>query len=396
MKIKIFTLLLAAFLLTAGSSYAQTSQSFNLGMDALNNARYSQAVKDFKAALDENPDDIGYRFYYALALYYSGDLNGAKLEFQKIVKDSGSSSWGKTSAAYIKYIDFGIHAPKPQNDIKGSLTLLYESNDNMAYTPYLIEGGWDKKSFAQISTTFQPMMFSSRPLSFTLNGFGSAYDINKSYNEYGGSGDMTLNIPLFFGTLMTLSLGRENYYQTQEAAAYYTNDFSDALLVFNLFPELQTWTSVFAGRSYLAYSDVSFEGYSGDNWVYGIRQNLNMLTYIEYNNKNSKTKSTDYTYISDEYSVGATIPMPHLFKLFISEKFINKGFLYPDSIGGKKRHDTAYIFDFFLSRQWDQCLTLGARYTYTNYSSNLDKAHTALSYGSYTGHVFSISLAWDF
>jgi len=383
------------FLLSAAVT-AETRSDFDLGMDAFNNGKYDLAVEKYKAALDSNPDELGYRYYYALALYYVGKMEDSRSEFQKVIAEGDDSAWAKTALFYVKDIDCGICAPRSEKDLEGSFVFMFENNDNVAYTPFFLEEAWDNRISAQLSGTYKPYLFSYRPVSVTINTYKSNYERNKIYDEYGGTGNISLNLPPIFRTFLTFTVGKGSYYQAY--APYFTSDYFEGALTFNMLPEARTWTTVYIGSSTNLYQNPSYEalGYDSNNANFGVRQNLNALMYVQYDNKRTSTKNDDYDNLSDEYSVGAAIPLPFFFKLFISETLINKGYLNYDSIGLKKRRDTSYVFDFYLSREFWRALTLGTRITVTNNTCNLDKSQTALGYGSYVGHVFSVSMTYIF
>ena len=374
--------------------FAQSLSHFDAGMEAFNKNKYGEAVKEFKLSLDEDPDSIGYRFYYALALYYTDKLDAAREEFNKVAEKAKDSPWGKTALSYIEAIDLGIYAPVPENDLGGYLNISYDSDDNITYNPVLVAEGGDNRTFGQLTLSYKPTIFSSKLLSISCNSYGSMYYKNTNYNEYGGGGDASLFLPFFWGSFLTLSGGSLSDYLKYDP--YYAGSYDECRLTFNVFGESLAWTSIYGGSSNTLYRSSTYEGYDCYDSKIGIRQNLGALIYVEYLNKLSDTRGEDFAYRSEEYSIGALAPFPWQCKLSIVVKNMNKLFLNEDSIGKDRRHDTSYSFDIMISRDIIKSLTFGLRYTYTAYSSNLLKDESALGYGSYMDHLLSLSFSYKF
>jgi len=395
MRITKNTILAALILLFFSfAAFAQSVSHFDAGMEAFDKNKYSEAVKEFKLSLDEYPDSIESRFYYALALYYTDKFDEARDEFKKIAIKTKDSPWGKSALSYIEAIDLGIYAPVPENDFAGYLTVSYDSDDNITYNPVLVAEGGDNRTYGQLSLSYKPTIFSSKPLSISCNSYGSMYYKNTNNNEYGGGSDASLYVPFFLGSFLTFSAGGLSDYLKYDP--YYTGSYDECRLTFNLFGESLAWTSIYGGSSNTLYRSSAYEGYDCYDSKIGIRQNLNALMYVEYLNKLSDTRGEDFAYRSDEYSIGALAPFPWQHKLSIAVKYMNKFFLYEDSIGNDHRHDTSYTFDILISRDLIKCLTFGLRYTFTAYSSNLMKDESALGYGSYLDHVLSLSFSYKF
>jgi len=376
------------------SAFAQSLSHFDAGMEAFNKNKYGEAVKEFKLSVDEDPDSIGSRFYYALALYYTDKLDAARDEFKKVAEKAKDSPWGLSASSYIEAIDLSIYAPAPENDFGGNLNLSYDSDDNITYNPVLVAEGGDNRTYGQFSLVYKPTIFSSKPFSISCNTFGSMYYKNTNNNEYGGGSDASLYVPFFLGSFLTLSGGGLSDYLKYDP--YYTGSYDECRLTLNVFGESLAWTSIYGGSSNTFYSSSPYEGYDCYDSKIGIRQNLNALMYVEYLNKLSDTRGEDFAYRSDEYSIGALAPFPWQHKLSMVVKYMNKFFLYEDSIGKDHRHDTSYSFDILISRDLIKCLTFGLRYTFTAYSSNLMKDESALGYGSYMDHVLSLSFSYKF
>jgi tetratricopeptide (TPR) repeat protein len=376
------------------AAFAQSLSHFDAGMEAFNKNKYSEAVKEFKLAVDEDPDSIGSRFYYALALYYTDKLDVARDEFRKIAEKAKDSPWGKSAMSYIEAIDLGIYAPAPENDFGGYLNLSYDSNDNMTYNPVLVAEGGDNRTYGQISLVYKPTILSSKPFSISCNTFGSMYYKNTDYNEYGGGTDASLYLPFFLGSFLTFSGGGLSDYLKYDP--YYTSSYDELRLTFNVFGESLAWTSLYGGSSNTFYMSSTYEVFDSYDSKIGIRQNLNALMYVEYLNKLSDTRGGDFAYRSDEYSIGAVAPFPGYHKLTFTVKYMNKFFLYEDSIGKEHRHDTSYTFDMLISRNLIKNLSFGLRYSITAYLSNLLKDESALGYGSYLDHILSLSFSYKF
>ena len=186
-----------------------------------------------------------------------------------------------------------------------------------------------------------------------------------------------------------------NYYKEAEDP-YFTDDYVASSISFKVFSGEQAWTTIYLNGANVLYTDPSYEAYNSYDTNFGIRQSLNRVIYVQYDHRFSDANSSDYVSKSDEYMFGATIPLPGMHKLYISQKYINKHYINIDSVGLSRRHDTAYVYDFYGTREIIRGLSVGLRYTKTNYSSNLDKTQTALSYGSYLGSVFSLSISYKF
>jgi len=385
--------LIILFLFSA-AAFAQTLSHFDVGMGAFNKNKYGEAAKEFKMSLEEAPGSIEFRFYYALALYYDDKLDEAKLEFSKVAEKAKDSPWGKSAMSYIEAIDLGIYAPAPENDFGGSLNLSYDSDDNITYNPVLVAEGGDNRTYGQLYLSYKPTIFSSKPLSISCNGYGSMYYKNTNNNEYGGGADASLFVPFFWGSFLTLSGGSLSDYLKYDP--YYTGSYDECRLTFNVFGESLAWTSIYGGNANTLYRSSTYEGYDCYDSKIGIRQNLGALIYVEYLHKLSDTRGEDFAYRSDEYSIGALAPFPGQCKLSIIAKYTNKLFLYEDPIALDLRHDSSYIFDILISRDFLDCLNFGLRYSFTNYTSNLLKDETALGYGSYQDHILSLSFSYRF
>ena len=386
-----FWILLFVFSLAA---LAQSVSHFDAGMEAFNKNKYGEAVKEFKLSLDEYPDSIESRFYYALALYYTDKFDEARDEFNKVAEKTKDSPWGKSALSYIEAIDLGIYAPVPENDLGGALNISYDSDDNITYNPVLVAEGGDNRTYGQFSLVYKPTIFSSKPFSISCNTYGSMYYKNTGNNEYGGGGDASLFVPFYWGSFLTLSAGSMSDYLKYDP--YYTGSYDECRLTFNLFSEGLSWTSIYGGSANTLYRSSTYEGYDCYDSKVGIRQNLGALIYVEYQTKLSDTRGDDFAYRSDEYSIGALAPFLWQCKLSIIAKNMNKLFLNEDSIGKDHRHDTSYSFDILVSRDIIKSISFGFRYTYTAYSSNLLKDESALGYGSYMDHVLSLSFSYKF
>jgi hypothetical protein len=220
------------------------------------------------------------------------------------------------------------------------------------------------------------------------------YYKNTNNNEYGGNADASLYIPFFWGSFLTFSGGGLSDYLKYDP--YYTGSYDECRLTFNIFGESLAWTSIYGGSSNIFYRSSTYEGFDSYDSKIGIRQNLSALIYVEYLHKLSDTRSEDFVYASDEYSIGAVAPFPFYHKLSIIAKYMNKLFLYEDSIALDNRHDSSYTFDVYLSKDLLEYLNYGLRYTFTAYTSNLLKDQTALGYGSYMDHILSLSFSYRF
>ncbi|MFH1710363.1 MAG: hypothetical protein ABH860_04745 [bacterium] len=390
-KVILTTLILLCF---SFAVFAQSLSHFNAGMEAFDNNKYGEAVKEFKLSLEEDPDSIESRYYYAISLYYKDEFEGAKSEFKKVAEKANDSPWGRSALSYMEAIDLGVYAPSPEKDFGGYFLLTYDSDDNTAYNQAIVADGQDNRSSTQLSLVYKPVVLSSRPVAISLNSFGSTYYKNTDYNEYGGSADASFYVPFLWGSSFTLSCGSGLDYLKYDQ--YYTNDYAEGRFIFNLFGESPAWTSIYGGGSDIFYKLASYEVYDSRDSKFGIRQNLNSFVYFEYLNRFSDTRSDDFAYRSDEYSIGTVMPLPFYFKLSTVARYMNKFFLYEDSIGRESRYDTSSSLDLLLSRDIIKGLTLGLKYAVMLYSSNLDSDETALGYGSYVDHVLSLSFSYRF
>jgi len=389
----LFLLIIIMTLLTT-IAIADTKSHMDIGMGLFNQGSYSDALGEFEVAFNESPDSVDAHFYYALALYYCDKLEQSRAEFRKIAKKEKDSPWGKASLQFIEAIDLNITAPEKEDDFDGVFILSYDSDDNITYNPSLVAEGGDTKTSAQMNITYKPVLLSYRPISFSLNPYAINYYRNPNYNMYGGSGDIVIYSPNFNGTYASLSYGSGTYYQKYDK--YYLTDYIEARYNLNLIGLPGTWTTVYTGGTNNVYQMASYEAYDSYDSKVGIRQNLNLLMHVQYEGKFSRTRSDDYANHSNEFEIGAYAPFPYFHKLFITGKYINKQFLYDDSIGKDLRQDSSYIFDMYFSKEYIDSVTLGLRYTFTNYTSNLDKTQTALGYGSYQDRILSLSISYDF
>lgn len=386
-----------AILIFSFSAAANVKSHFERGMAAFDRGAYSEAKKEFKASLKENPQSTEYRFYYALALYYTDDLKEARAEFKKISEESTYPDWRKAANSYIEAMDLGIFAPMPEKDIEGYLIIAFDNDDNITYGPTVVAGGQDNRSSSQLSVTYKPLFASFRPLSLSINANGSIYDKNTNYNMYGAGLDMALNVPLIWDSYGTLSYGSINRYLKYDL--YYLSDYIEGRITFNPLPGILSDTSLYLGGANNLYKISTYEGYDGYETRFGLRQDLNSYLFVQYDYKASLTRQDDFSNRADEYSIGATIPFPLFHRLYITGKYTNKNFLYGDSISIDKkevRHDNSSVFDLLFSRDLMRGLTLGLRYIYTKYFSSLDSDNTALGYGSYVDHVVSVSIYYKF
>ena len=104
---------------------------FEMGQGAVRSKQWSDAVRAFKAAVDLQPSNAGYRAQYGFALLKSGDLGEAEAQLRQ------ASSGGAVSAS--KYLG---HLARDQGDIAGA------SNH---YQDYLRSGPADAKAIEIIS-----------------------------------------------------------------------------------------------------------------------------------------------------------------------------------------------------------------------------------------------------
>ncbi|MFC1767670.1 tetratricopeptide repeat protein [Candidatus Margulisiibacteriota bacterium] len=391
---KIIVFLLVTLCLSA-FAHAQIKTDFDYGMEAFEEGNYERATKDFKTAFKKNPEEIGFRFYYALALYYSGRMKEAEQEFKKVVDHNPASPWAKSAKAYLKNIYLGIEAPEPENDFGGYLSFSYDNDDNIAYSAFAMADGYDNRLSTNFLIAYKPSIYSYKPISFSFSTLKTSYEKNTAYNDHGWGSGISLNIPLPASTFATLTYDNKRYFQDPDAAYFNTDDLETGLM-FKVFPGDPQWTTIYIGNTNTLYQNPTYEAYNSFDTKFGIRQQLSTVVYVQYEGKASHAKDPDYENVSDEYTIGAFIPLPYFHKLYISQTYINKHFAYNDSVGGRRRQDSMYIYDFYGYREYFDDFTLGLRYTITNNTSNLDKSQTALSYGSYVGNVLSLLISYNF
>lgn len=392
--VKDFVLHLMILLILSVTVLAQTISHFDSGLDEFKNERYGPALKQFEVACQDNPHSVECRFYYALSLYYTDRLKEARSEFSKIVDDQKGSQWGIAARSYMDAIDMGYFAPLPEKDFDGYINLSYETDDNVAYSPFLIAAKADNKSSALLSVSYDPLIFSLRPLSFSCNLYGLIYDKNTNYNLDGGSSDVLFRLPLPMNSYATFSYGSGNYFLKNES--YYSADYLDARYTINLPAGSQSWTSIYAGGTNSVYKIASYEGYDGYESRVGIRHDLNAMTYIQYDLKLLDTRSSNFANIANEISLGETFYFPFFHRLYTVIRYTNKPFKYDDSIANDLRHDTSFGIDIFIAKDITRYINLGIKYVYTNNTSNLENTNTALGYGSYIDHVLSLSISYKF
>jgi len=395
MRIEKNTVLASLILiLFSHAAFAQSPARFDSGMQVFNKANYGQAIKEFQAALEENPDSVESRFYYALSLYYDYRLDESRAEFSKVAEKYKDSPWGRSALSFIQAIDLGFYAPAPEKDLSGYLNISYDTDDNIAYNQIQVAEGEDTRTSGMLSLSYKPTIFSYKPISISCNSYGTMYYKNTDNNEYGGGGDASLYLPLLWGTFFSVSGGSVSDYLKYDP--YYTSGYDEGRLTFNLFGENLAWTSIYGGSTNIYYASSAYEGYDSHDSRIGIRQNLNALIYLECQHKYSDTRSDNYAYMSDEYSIGATAPFILYSKFFVLVKYMNKLFLNDDPVGHDQRHDTSYSFDINVTKNIFKYLTLGLRYNYTMYESNLRKDQSVLGYGSYNDHILSLSISYVF
>ncbi len=374
-------------------SYAQ-SLHYDAGMQALNNSRYVDAVNELKTAVYEDPNNIEYRFYYAVALYHSDKMTESRSEFGMIAQAAKDSPWGAAAMSYIEAIDLGIYAPQPEKDLEGSLSVAYEDDDNITYSPALVADGADNRSTGRLLISYKPALYSYKPMLLSCSGFTSTYSKNGKYNEDGGSADIALYAPVILGSYLSFSYGKAQV--RLKSKPYYTSDYSDVRLTFNAFGDRIAWTSVYLGANTTYYDPSSYEAYDSHNPSFGIKQYLNSLTYLQYESILSDTRADALASRSDEFSMSFLVPFPFMSKLSILQKAVNKSFLNNDPIGDSIRRDNAYILDLTFTKVIKRNFSTDVRYMFTNYRSTLDHDETALGYGSYIDHVLSLSFSCRF
>lgn len=373
---------------------AQPKSHFDSGIEEFKSDRYGAALKEFGAACQEDPNSVECRFYHALTLYYMDNMKEARAEFNMVAEKEKGSQWGIAARSYADSIDQGYFAPLPEKDFDGYINLSYETDDNVAYSPSLIAGKADNKSSALVSVSYDPLMFSLRPLSFSFSAYGLMYDKNTSYNLYGSSSDVLFRLPMPLESFATFSYGSGNY--TMKNDPYYSADYIDARYTINAPAGSQTWTSIYVGGTNSLYKIDAYKGYDGYESRVGIRHDLNAMTYLQYDIKRSDTRSSDFVNIADEYSLGETINFPFFHKILAILKYTNKFYKYDDSIANDLRHDTSFGIDLIITKDITRYVSLGIKYIYTNNTSNLDSTSTALGYGSYINHVLSLSISYKF
>jgi hypothetical protein len=375
-------------------SYSQSLTHFDTGMVAFEKENYNEAAQEFSISLTEDQDNIGSRFYYALALYYSDKLSESRSEFVKVAQKAKDSPWGQSALSYVEAIDLGMFAPLPEKDFEGYFNLAYDSDDNVNLSPSFVAEGTDTRTSSQLSLVYKPTLFSYKPVSFSINGYGSQYYKNTSYNSSGGSTDISLYTPFILDSFFSMYYGSGINYLKYDP--YYISDYYEGRLTLNFFSDSLAWTSVYYSGSKDLYRMTTYEPFDASNRTVGIRQNLNSLMYLQYENKALITRGDDYAYRSDEFSLSATAPFMFLHKFTITGTYINKNFIYDDSLAKQIRHDTAWVIDLNVIKDITRYLAFSLKYLITNNTSTLDKTQTALGYGSYLEHVVSLSFSYKF
>jgi len=373
---------------------SQFGPHFDSGMENFEKARYSTALQEFGSACRDNPDRVECRFYYALAMYYTDKLKEARSEFNKIAIEEKGSQWGIAARSYVEAIDNGYFAPLPGKDFNGYINLLYETDDNVTFAPSLVAEKADNKSSASVSVSYNPLIFSLRPLSFSYNVYGLWYDKNSNYDLNGSSSGVLFRLPLPLQSFATFSYGSGYYYLKNDP--YYAADYIDARYTINAPAGSAAWTSIYVGGTNGRYKIASYVGYDGYESRIGVRQDLNAMTYLQYDLKSSDTRRDDFANMSSEYSLGQTIHFPYFHRLSAVIKYMDKLFEHDDLIANELRHDTSFGIDLSVTKDLTRYLGLEVKYDYTNYTSNLASDSTSLGYGSYVNHVLSLSISYKF
>lgn len=391
---KYLLLILTGLVIFSSASIAQPGSHFDVGLQEFMSIDYLNALHEFELGCEDNPKSIECRFYHALSLYYLDRTNEARKEFQAIADEEKGSQWGLAAASYVYVIDLGYFAPLPEKDFNGCLNLSYETDDNITYSPFLVAAKADNKSSSLLSVSYNPLIFSHRPLSISYNAYGLLYDRNSSYDVYGGSLDIQYRHALPWESFATFLYDCGNYYLN--LAPYYSVDYIEARYSINLPAASQSWTSLYIGGTNNFYKTDAYKGYNGYESKTGIRYDLSATTYFQYEMRMSATQSNDFANIADEYSLGETVIFPFFHRLYTVIKYTNKFFKYDDSIANELRHDSAFGINLSLSKDISRYWNLVFKYSYTNYTSNLGGANSALGYGSYKDHVLSLSILYKF
>jgi len=382
-------------LMIACAAFGEQGKShFDSGMELFNKNEYSKALDEFKASYKEDPASIESHFYYALALYYCDRFKEARSEFKEIYDKGKGDQWGMASKSYMDSIDMGYFAPYPERDFEGLMTLSFENDDNTTYGPSVAAGKADIRSMALLSLTYKPLIYSFRPLLLSYNLFGSIYDKNTAFNMYGGGPNISLSLPLPFESIISMLYGSDGY--NLKGDPYYVSDYTEANYAINFPAGSPSWTSFYLDGANNKYKIASYEVYDGRESKFGVRHDMNAMTYMQYEYRASITRGDDFSCRSHEYSMGETIFFPYFHKLSMVLRYMLKGFLFDDSLARERRNDTSFGMDFSVTKDMSRYLNLEIKYAYTNYVSNLESSNSALGYGSYIDHVLSLLISYKF